>query len=141
MQHCHGGVAMKVETILARKGREVITVRPGASVQTAAASLAHHRVGAVVVSRDGRRIDGIFTERDLVRGVTREGSGYLARRIEDAVVHKVYTCAREDDIYHVVLAMKRHRIRHMPVRSEGALGGMISVVDILREYLLREGMD
>lgn len=131
---------MKVSQVLDKKGREVVTARPQASVQVAARLFARHNIGAVLLSRDGRHIDGIFTERDLARGVARQGELFLQRKLHDVTIHKVYTCAPEDDIHRVVLNMRRYRIRHMPVAVGGMLAGMITVVDILREFLAKEGI-
>jgi signal-transduction protein with cAMP-binding, CBS, and nucleotidyltransferase domain len=132
---------MQVSEILERKGRDVVTVRPGATVQAAVATLAKRGIGAVVVSRDGRSIDGILSERDLVRGISRHGADYLGRRVDEVTVHKVYTCAPGDDIHTVMAEMKRRKIRHLPVAVHGMLAGMVSVVDILREHCLKQEWD
>ena len=131
---------VKVGEVLQRKSGDVVTVRPRMSVTAAAGVLAKHGVGAVVISGDGCRIDGIFTERDLVHGIARDGEAYLARQVQDAALHKVYTCSRDDDLEHVILTMKRGRIRHMPVAADGVLVGLISLVDILREHLAKAGI-
>lgn len=131
---------VKVGEVLEHKSGGVVTVRPRMSVAAAAGVLAKHGVGAAVISGDGRRIDGIFTERDLVHGVARDGEAYLAREVQDAALHKVYTCSPDDDLERVIMSMKRGRIRHMPVARHGVLVGLISLVDVLREHLAKVGI-
>lgn len=126
---------MQVKSILAKKGKNILTVQPSTSVQNVTRLMAKHNIGAAVISHDGARPDGIITERDVVRGVGTKGSVYLKSKCADACYHKVITCTPQDDVYRVMMTMKKHRFRHMPVTQHGMLVGMISVVDILRENM------
>lgn len=128
---------MKISEVLERKGKDVVTLRPSMAVQNAVAALAKHNIGAVIVSRNGRSIDGIMTERDLVRGISKHGAAYLEKRLEEVTLHEVYSCKPTDDLYSIMVFMRRRRIRHMPVAVNGTLCGMVSIVDILREYLAK----
>jgi len=126
---------MQVKAILASKGKNILTVRPSMSVQNAVRLMARNNIGAIVISRDGARPDGIITERDVVRGLGSKGPDYLKAKCAEACYHKVITCTPQDDIYRVMMTMKKHRFRHLPVTQHGMLVGMISIVDVLREIM------
>ncbi len=128
---------MQVSEVLERKGKNVVTLRPDIAVQSAVAELAKHNIGAVILSGNGRRVEGIVTERDIVRGLAKHGAAYLEKKLADVTLHDVYSCKPSDDLYTVMVFMRRRRIRHMPVTVNGMLCGMISIVDVLREYLAK----
>ena len=129
---------MLVRHILDKKGKNIITVRPGKSIQNASRLMAKYNVGAMVISSDGRTPEGIITERDVVRGVAKHGPDFLRQHVGDICVHKVTTCKPGDDVYRVMQAMNKRGFRHMPVASSGVLVGMISIVDILREQMAKK---
>ncbi len=128
---------MQVSEVLERKGKNVVTLRPDIAVQSAVAELAKHNIGAVILSGNGRSVEGIVTERDIVRGLAKHGAAYLEKKLADVTLHDVYSCKPSDDLYTVMVFMRRRRIRHMPVTVNGMLCGMISIVDVLREYLAK----
>jgi len=129
---------MLVRHILDKKGKNIVTVRPGKSIQNASRLMAKHDVGAMVISSDGRSPEGIISERDIVRGVGRQGPDFLRQRVGDICVHKVMTCKPGDDVYRVMQAMNKRGFRHMPVATNDVLIGMISIVDILREQMAKK---
>ena len=128
---------MYIKHILEEKGREVVTVRPAHAIPDVLAQLAKNNIGAVIVSKDGMRVEGIISERDIIRRLVEHGPDLLSKRVQDISLHKVYTCTPEDDIYTVMTMMRRRRIRHMPVVVGGTLCGIVSLVDILRQHLAK----
>ena len=82
---------MNVETILAGKGRHVLTIAPDAVIADAVKLLETHGVGAVVVSADGKMMTGILSERDVIRGLAEHGSGLLDRRVDQLMTRDVET--------------------------------------------------
>jgi CBS domain-containing protein len=128
---------MKVREILDAKGRGVITVRPEATVATALDRLVRERIGALVVSEDGRRVAGVLSERDVVRALAAEGAATVAggRRVAELMTREVATCAPEDDVRHVMAEMTRRRVRHLPVVEGGGLAGIVSIGDVVKSRL------
>ncbi|SDG37525.1 CBS domain-containing protein [Limimonas halophila] len=124
---------MQVKDVLKRNGKNILTVHPSSSIQTAARLLAKHRIGALVVSPDGHKPQTIISERDIVQGIGDKGHDFLRRKVGDVCLHSVRTCTPRDEVSRVMQAMRAHRVRHMPVTNKGILVGMVSIVDILRE--------
>ena len=123
---------MTVRQVLAEKGEGVVTLAPDASLAEAAHLLAERRIGAVVVSGDHGRVDGILSERDIVRALAREGAGALDAKVEAYMTREVVTCAREvavDDLMHT---MTQGKFRHVPVVEDGRLVGIVSIGDIVK---------
>ncbi len=128
---------MRVSDILGHKGGRVVTIRPDATVSTAVHRLALERIGALVVSEDGRHVAGIISERDIIRGLADSGAELLAagRRVSDLMTHHVQTCTPDDTIKHIMGMMTRHHIRHVPVVDNGQLTGIISIGDVVNNRL------
>jgi CBS domain-containing protein len=128
---------MKVREILDAKGRGVVTVRPEATVATALDRLVRERIGALVVSGDGRRVAGVLFERDVVRALAAEGAALVAggRRVAEVMTREVATCAPEDDVGQVMAEMTRRRVRHLPVVEGGGLVGIVSIGDVVKSRL------
>lgn len=127
---------MHVEGILARKGREVATIAPGASLVEAVGLLRDHGVGALVVSSDGRRIDGILSERDVVRRLATDGADALEMTVARAMTRDVSTCCCEDSVEHLMRLMTELRFRHLPVIDDtGSLCGLVSIGDVVKYRL------
>ena len=93
---------MNVETILAGKGRDVLTIAPDATVADAVRLLEARRVGAVVVSADGKAVAGILSERDIVHGLAAHGAALLDRRVDQLMTRNVVTCTGSDTDREVV---------------------------------------
>jgi len=123
---------MKVDDILSGKGTAVLTVRPEESIQTFAHRLRMERVGALVVSEDGRHFEGIISERDLARGLAEHGARCLELRVSDLMTRRVLTCARTDLLATVARMMTANRIRHLPVVEGRRLVGLVSIGDVVR---------
>jgi len=127
---------MNVQSILSVKGSSVATIEPEATLATATASLRDHGVGALVVSRDGSAIDGILSERDVVRALAAHGGSTLGRDVSSAMSGHVVTCAMSDSVDQLMAMMTERRIRHLPVcDADGALVGIISIGDVVKARL------
>ncbi|MCT4610725.1 MAG: CBS domain-containing protein [Pelagimonas sp.] len=133
---------MHVQQILKSKGTEgVFTVKPGTPVSEAAAILAEKRIGTVVVSSDGTTADGILSERDIVRELSRSGAGCLNQCVEDYMTRELVTCARDDNAEAVLAKMTEGRFRHMPVVEEGKLVGLVTLGDVVKARLSQLSME
>ena len=127
------GNSMHVHNVLTVKGSAVATIAPDASLGDATASLRDHGVGALVVSRDGRTIEGIISERDVVRALAAHGASTLGHDVLSAMSTSVTTCRREDTIDQMMAMMTERRIRHLPVIDDNAqLVGIISIGDVVK---------
>ncbi|MBA3286863.1 MAG: CBS domain-containing protein [Acidimicrobiia bacterium] len=127
---------MNVKSILGVKGSDVATVGQEASLADAAAQLRDRKVGALVVSDDGSHIDGIISERDVVRALAAHGSGALGRTVASAMSADVVTCRDDDSVEELMVQMTERRIRHLPVVDDnGALAGIISIGDVVKGRL------
>lgn len=126
---------MRVSVILARKGSTVATIPPHATLAEAASALAEHDVGALVVSSDGTGMQGILSERDLVRHVARGGTRSLRAPVAEVATTDVTTCGLETTIDELMAMMTERRIRHVPVVADGALAGIVSIGDVVKSRL------
>lgn len=124
-------LALSVRSLLERKGRSVVTVVPTATVAEAVALLNRNRIGALVVSQDGQRIEGILSERDILQGIGESGADFLARTVGQATTSDVVTCVIDDSIASAMEAMTRRRVRHLPITETGQLAGIISLGDLV----------
>jgi len=126
---------MKVEGILRSKGAKVVTVRPDASLASLVRRLREEQIGAVVVTEDGRSVLGIISERDVVRGLAEHGPRILEMAVSDLMTRTVFSCASDDTVKHLMSEMTRKRIRHLPVLADGALCGIVSIGDVVKNRL------
>ena len=127
---------MNVEHILARKGREVRTIAPDASLGEALQRLRAERIGALVVSTDGEKIAGILSDRDILYAIADRGTAALGESVGSVMTEKVFTCSRDDRVGRIMALMTDRRIRHVPVVEEdGRLCGMISIGDVVKQRL------
>lgn len=115
------------------KGAHAPTVSPEERIAEVIAALEAEDAGALVVSADGRRIDGIISERDVVRGLRRLGPDVLQQTVRDLMTAEVITCTPDDRVGGVMALMDVRKIRHVPVvNEEGELAGIISSRDIIK---------
>ena len=126
---------MSVMEILKAKGADVETIQRDAPVLEAAERLRDHRIGALVVSSDGQTIDGVLSERDVVRGFADHRDGLLRMKVKDLMAKSVRTCSLEDRVEQVMLQMTEHRARHFPVLQDGRLVGIVSIGDVVKNRL------
>ena len=129
-------MATRVSTILDRKGRDVWTIAPDATVAEATDTLAEHDVGALVVSSDGSSVEGIVSERDIVRQLTRIGAECLELSVREVMSEEVTTCTAEDTADDLMAAMTSGRMRHVPVLDDDeSLAGIISIGDVVKSRI------
>ena len=127
---------MLVSQILKSKSDDgVITVLPGSTVGKAAETLSARRIGALIVSPDGRRVAGILSERDVVRELGRRGAACLGDPASAIMTTKVVTCARGDMADDLLQLMTDGRFRHVPVVEQGHLVGLVSIGDVVKARL------
>jgi CBS domain-containing protein len=126
---------MNVEGILRTKGSTVVTIRPNETIGTLVDRLREQRIGAMVVSEDGQSVLGIISERDVVRGLSERGPGIVNLPVADLMTRQVISCAPTDTVKQVMAEMTRRRIRHVPVVVDGALYGIVSIGDIVKNRL------
>jgi CBS domain-containing protein len=126
---------MKVRDMLAQKGDEVATIKPDVTIDSAVHRLKLKGVGALVVSVDNETVDGIISERDIVRSLAEHGGALLSKKVSEFMTSSVKTCAPEDDVEAVMTEMTRSRFRHMPVVSDDKLCGIISIGDVVKNRL------
>ena len=126
---------MRIKDVLDAKGsHDVVTVSPDADVRELVALLAEHNVGALVVSADGSALDGIVSERDVVRRLS-EDPGVLDRTVGSIMTAEVHTCEADLSVTELMQAMTEHRIRHVPVLADGRLTGIISIGDVVKQRI------
>ena len=128
---------MLVKHLLSRKEKGVLTIRPNMSVQNAARLMGKNNIGVLVISGSDRRPDGILSERDIVRGISKRGPDFLRSKAGDVCVQKVSCCTPGDDLHRVMQTMNKLGIRHMPVTANGILVAVISLTDILENHIMR----
>ena len=128
---------MLVQQILASKGDlGVITVAPGSTVQDVAALLSSKRIGAVIVSSDGKVAKGIVSERDIVRELGKRGAACLSDKVESLMTTRIVSCTRAEGTDAVLGRMTDGRFRHMPVIEDGQMVGLISIGDVVKARLM-----
>jgi len=126
---------MNVETILRNKGNWVATIHPDATVAVAVGILVKERIGAIVVSEDGKAVDGILSERDIVLALAAYGEDLLSHPVDDIMNHTVVTCDPGDTVGALMEEMTTSRIRHFPVVASGRLIGIVSIGDLVKSRL------
>ena len=122
------------DVLRAKASQSVITISPDATVRELIALLAEHNVGALVVSSDGNAVDGIVSERDVVRKLN-SGDAVLDGPIADIMTANVKTCELQHSLEELMVVMTEHRIRHVPVVTDGGLAGIISIGDVVKNRM------
>lgn len=123
---------MKIEDVIRKKGTDVVTIAPDATVAELINLLGRSNVGAVVVSSDGITISGIVSERDVVRHLASEGAAILVTPVSTIMTAEVKTCALSDTLEDIAHTMTYARIRHLPVVEDGLLTAIVSIGDVVK---------
>ncbi len=123
---------MKVEAVLQGKGRDVITLAPTVTVAEAVDMIHRRRIGAVVITGSDDGALGIFSERDLVRGIAEIGPRVLDLPVREVMTMVIHSCTRSHTVNEVMAMMTRRRIRHIPVIENGVLLGIVSIGDAVK---------
>jgi CBS domain-containing protein len=130
---CRLGAAMIVRNIIDTKSlRQIVTMKPADTVGAAVETLSKHRIGAVIVSRDGAIVDGILSERDIVRALGTRGVSCLELQVQDLMTAEVIACHPDDTAISVMEKMTDGRFRHMPVVENNGMIGVISIGDVVK---------
>lgn len=125
---------MKISNII--KGKRVETISASASIHDLVNILNTHHIGALVVSSDGKRIDGIVSERDVVRAMPGKLDQLIGMHVRDIMTVDVHTCTPDSTAAELMKMMTEHRIRHVPVvDGEGTLISIVSIGDIVKNYV------
>ncbi|PLL13337.1 histidine kinase [Tabrizicola sp. TH137] len=133
---------MLVSQILKTKADDgVVTVPPGTSVAQVAEILSTRRIGAIIVSPDGKRVSGIVSERDIVRELGRRGPACMAETVDSIMTANTVGCRREDRADDVLQKMTDGRFRHMPVMDGNQMIGLISIGDVVKARLTELAME
>jgi len=123
---------MTVKEILSRKGTDVVTAEPNATLSEAVKLLAARRIGAVVITGADRRIVGILSERDIVRTLAEKGAKALESAIGEVMTRKVITCGVGETVSEIMERMTVGKFRHVPVIEQGRLAGIISIGAVVK---------
>lgn len=127
---------MKISDVLRSKGAGVITVRPDETVSGLLALLDEHRIGACVVSSDGTHVEGIVSERDVVRQIHLSGPEILSVPVSQIMTSDVTTGTAHDEIADLAAIMTEQRVRHVPILdADGTLAAIVSIGDIVKHRL------
>ncbi|UWQ94339.1 CBS domain-containing protein [Rhodobacteraceae bacterium M385] len=137
---------MLVQQILKDKdgdkaGEGVVTITPSASVGEAAKVLSAKRIGALIVSNDGTDVQGILSERDIVRAIGAGGPGCLADPVTSLMTAEIISATRDETVQSVLGKMTQGRFRHMPVMDGAAMVGLISIGDVVKAQLAELSME
>jgi CBS domain-containing protein len=122
---------MNVSQILGSKGADIISVSVGSTVLEVSKLLGERRIGAVPVM-DGKKLAGIISERDVMRGLAIRGGGVLADEVDSLMTKSVFTCSADTSIQELMSMMTQRRIRHIPVMDGASIIGMISIGDVVK---------
>jgi CBS domain-containing protein len=125
----------EVSAILQQKGHSVICVAPDDTIDAVVRVLTQNRIGAAPVLTPSRQLAGIISERDIVRGIAELGEAVLKVRADTLMTRDVRTCAVEDDLVELMQVMTTKRFRHLPVMKDGALDGIVSIGDVVKQRL------
>jgi CBS domain-containing protein len=123
---------MPVESILRKKGTDVATIAPEASVKRAADWLRQKNIGALLVTRDNAVL-GLISEREIVHAISRYGETATSMPVSEIMRHSVISVSPAETVSHVMNLMTQHRMRHMPVVHDGKLAGIISIGDVVKQ--------
>src|SRR5690348_5183492 len=127
---------MIVKSIIDTKGRDVVTLEPVATLDTAAKLLSERRIGAVVVLGADDRVVGILSERDIVRAISERGVGAMQEPVSQVMTRKVASCTLDESIHSIMERMTAGKFRHVPVIENGRLAGIISIGDVVKHRIV-----
>jgi CBS domain-containing protein len=126
---------MLISDVLKSKGHSVVTARPTETVAFVVGKLAKHRIGAVVVEDQWMKPLGVFSERDFLNAIAREGAAVLGFDVSQLMTSPVISCRPSDRVDAVLATMTLSKIRHVPVIDAGSLKGIVSIGDLVKHRL------
>ena len=132
---------MNVAAILKQKGRAITTARPTVTLMEVANKLAAKRIGAIVIVGAGGEVTGIISERDIIRALSMQGPACLTMPVSQSMTKKVVTCKETDTLHALMAMMTERRFRHLPVITDDALVGIISIGDVVKHHVAEVTME
>jgi CBS domain-containing protein len=126
---------MRIKDVLRRKGDLVVTISPDEAVSALLDALAEHKVGALVVVTSDGAVEGIVSERDVVRHLQARGAGVLDEPVGAIMTSPVHTAPPETTVDELMVLMTEQRIRHVPVVVDGKLSGIVSIGDVVKHRI------
>lgn len=124
---------MNVSQLLqAKPDNKILTIKLDDTIERASEMLSEYRIGALIVSDDGEKVDGILSERDIVREIGKNGIGCMSNCACDLMTKTVVAAQPSDSVVSLMAKMSSGRFRHMPVMSEGKLVGVVSIGDVVK---------
>jgi CBS domain-containing protein len=126
---------VQISQLLRHKGHEVATIDGSENIRSALAVLAERGVGALVVSSDGKRVEGIVSERDVARGLHERGAALLDDPVSSLMTVEVHTSPPGARVTDLARTMTDHRVRHVPVVEDDVLVGIVSIGDVVKARL------
>ena len=122
---------MTVRSILNTKGHQIMSVEPDVKLEVAIRLLGEKKIGAVLVMNQSR-LEGILSERDIVRVLSERGAGVLEAPVSEVMTRRVVTCKETDTVAEIMEMMTTGKFRHLPVIDNGKVVGLISIGDIVK---------
>lgn len=132
---------MNVSAILKQKGRDVETVTPETTLMQVTTALAKRKIGAVVVVDERGKVQGIISERDIIRVLAQSGAQVLSSPASSVMTKNVISCGESDTLDQLMSTMTAGRFRHLPVTRDGALAGIVSIGDIVKYHVAEVEME
>lgn len=126
---------MRISDVLRNKGTEVFTVRPDTPVREFLAIMVERRIGACVLSEDGKVVLGIVSERDIAKALHTRGAELLADPVSSIATADVLTSSPEENLDNLTRMMTDRRVRHIPVLVDGELAGLVSIGDVVKHRM------
>lgn len=124
----------RVATLLKTKGHSLFTIQPSTTIEDAITELDSRKIGVLLVLADDH-LEGILSERDIVRGLTEQGPSLLHKPVSEIMTSNPVTCTPDDTLESIMRQMTDGRFRHMPVMDNGALSGLVSIRDVVHQRL------
>jgi len=126
---------MLISDVLRSKGDNVVKIRATDSIRLAVRMLAEHRIGSLVVEDQMAKLVGIFSERDFINAIARDGAAVLGLNVQELMTKRIISCRSTDRVDTVLAIMTNVRIRHLPVIDDGELKGLVSIGDLVKYRL------
>jgi CBS domain-containing protein len=132
---------MNVAAILKSKGRAVSTAKPETTLLEISQKLAQKRIGAIIVVGDGGKVDGIISERDVIRAISQSGAEALQLPASQVMTRSVVSCTEMSPIDELMELMTQGRFRHLPVIEDDQLIGIVSIGDVVKNHIAEVEME
>jgi CBS domain-containing protein len=132
---------MNVAAILRQKGRAVTTAPPSATLLEISNKLSAKRIGAIVIVGARGEVAGIISERDIIKALANAGPDCLTRPVSESMTRDVVTCQETDTLDELMALMTAQRFRHLPVVTDGALVGIVSIGDVVKHHVAEVEME